>query len=143
MKKICLFFLLLMFPILFGCTKENSAIPEGYHNKAEYYDTGFQDYADYCRYEYLSSQAHLFAEHNSYRLVQDSDFERISAYFSFFEQRLEAQGRKDILDFETQYITQGDYMYLLTATQPDPYYKFTLYYFDAESSTLFYFHNVS
>lgn len=143
MKRIAFSVLLFALLCLGGCTAENSAIPEGYHNKAEYYENGFQDFADYCRYEYRPTQISLFAEHAAYHIVENDDFEKVRAYIDFFEQRLDRQNRSDVLDFDTQCITQGDYMCLLASKQQDPYYRFTLYYFDTESSTLFYFHNIS
>ena len=122
-------------------------IPMGYVSKEEHFDqVGWQDYTDYCKYQYWSSIP--FQLDTRYHIVSEAEIENIIGYFDDFRGWMEVCGRLDEYDFDPVCINAGDYLLIDTKEgkpigQNSHYRKYdcyTLYFFDRETWTLYYIH---
>lgn len=137
MKRLVLLLFCLCCFCLTGCTQW-SDIPKGYTDKAEYFDPdGFQDYTDYCWYEYDRNPVQ---EDPRYHIVTESDVEEVQGYFANFRSWMEAGGRLDEYDFDDACISAGDYVRIVTNGR-DRYADYDVYFYDAESGVLYYIHS--
>lgn len=122
-------------------------ILSGYYDSEEYWDKdGFQDYTDYCKYYYDSKYDNVFKRNSSYEKVEEKDIENLVGYFNDFSKWM--SNRNDEYDFDTKYITKGDYVAIKTKENEkignsyyEKYDNYTIYLYDIETHTLYYIHN--
>lgn len=143
-KIISLTALILVLSMLSGCgtvnvllkAVANPQILDGYIDKEEHLDESrFQDFTDYCKYFYDENGKKLFEESGLYTEV-DKGY-TVKKYVDDFRQWMEAEDRLDEYDFKTSQITKGDY-YNIVDERPDTE-CYTLYLYDSETNTLYYF----
>ena len=127
--------------MLFGCGGlHENGVPSGYIDKEEHFqENGAQDYTDYCKYTYDSSDD--FVGNKEYKQIDDKDIGEIKPYFNNFESWMVESGRKDEYDFDENWISSGDYIKITYKIPNDKFADYTIYFFDMESLTLYYFHN--
>lgn len=123
-------------------------VPPGFISKEEHFDPGgFQDYTDYCKYRYASMEP--FQRDDRYHEISsDEGAVTVAGYFEDFTGWMRAGNRLNEYDFDTAYINQGDYVLILTKegqaignSAYGKYDHYSVYFFDAESLTLYYIHN--
>ena len=115
-----------------------SSIPSGFVSKEEHFQQGgFQDYTDYAKYVYESSYA--FEKNSDYSPVSESDINMIKGYTDNFKDWM--SNRLSEYDFDYSSVTAGDYYRLKVKYNDNPYSDYTLWFFDTETYTLYYFHN--
>ena len=122
-------------------------IPRGYTDYAEYFDEeGFQDYVDYCWYQYNSAENVKLR--SAYQEITDSEVPRVNGYFDNFHGWMEASDRMEQYDFDPSCINIGDSMLLFTkegqhigAADYGKYDNYSLYFFDKETARLYYIHS--
>ncbi|MBR5345699.1 MAG: hypothetical protein IK127_07720 [Clostridia bacterium] len=148
MKRRRIYCILIISGLLFSaCAALAKPIPAGFVSKEEHFDPhGFQDYTDYCKYQYTSTEP--FRKDTRYHFITDDEIENVSGYFEDFYRWMKTENRLDEYDFNQTCISAGDYVLIKTKEgEPigDSYYEkydnYTLYFFDTESLTLFYIHN--
>lgn len=136
--------LIMSVTVLCGCSSHSSAILEGYTSSEEYMDQeGFQDYADYCKYYYGSDGGDLFAADSRYTIIEEPDIEDICGYFDDFSDVMTAREREDEYDFDSESITAGDYVYIVSEEDESDYAKYNNYtvcLYDMETAILYYLH---
>lgn len=145
-KVICIIAGILML-LLTGCAATPRYVPEGFAAAQEHFDEdGFQDYTDFCIYQYDS--ADKFVENGDYRKITEEDMETIRGYFENFGQWMETENRTDEYLFDDTCISEGDYYHIETKegkpigdSKYGKYDDYSLYYFDVDTMTLFYIHN--
>ncbi len=104
---------------------------------------GFQDYADYCKYFYDADESEQFAADSRYMLVEEEDIEDIGGYFKDFSDVMFARERTDEYDFDSESITAGDYVYIVSEEDESDYAKYSNYtvcLYDMETAILYYIH---
>ena len=124
-------------------------IPAGYINKDEHFDpNGFQDYTDYCKYQYASAEP--FRRDTRYHVITEDEKDDIYGYFVNFRGWMATAERLDEYDFSPTCISVGDYVLIETkegqpigsgGRQYGKYDNYSVYFFDTESLTLYYIHN--
>jgi len=148
MKKFICMIICIAMTVLSGCgLMADRRIPAGYLRAEEHKDpAGFQDYTDYCVYQYDTISCIDADSH--YRFVTDADIQKITGYFSNFQQWMETEKRLNEYTFDESCITVGDYFYIQTKEgQPigsgryGVYDNYSVYFFDKETMTLYYIHN--
>ena len=154
MKKICII-LAALFTLLSlsACSATDdevvSALPK-YDSMAAYSSGDFQDYTDYAKYSYHSVDENTLTETGYFKKIADADISDICDYIDNFEQWVENCGGEllEKYDFDRSNISAGDYFHLITkAGQPigegtyDKFDDYSLYYFDMDAQTLYYFHS--
>lgn len=132
---------------LTGCSHYKDAnIPDGYVRSEEHWQLGgFQDYTDFCVFNYDSSEKFL-ADPN-YQKITDDDIQSITGYFDHFKACFDAEHRLSEYTFNEACISSGDYCLVRTKEgQPigggtyGPYDDYTVYFFDIDTLTLYYIH---
>ena len=137
MKKTTLLFVLIILLLLLSAC---SSIPSGYVSKEEHFEQGgSQDYTDYAKYVYESSSA--FEKNSDYSPVSESDINIIKGYTDNFKDWMSTENRLSEYDFNDSSITEGDYYRLKVKYNDNSYSDYTLWFFDTETFTLYYFHN--
>lgn len=127
----------------------HGAVPSGYTGCEEHYEDGFMNYTDYCKYFYTQENDDWFALSERYKKVMEQDIRDIKGYFSKCGALMESQARGADFDFDSQYISEGDYVYIDTREGEkrgeefvyEKYDCYSVYLYDKESHTLFYVHN--
>ena len=154
MKKAAFAAGLLMILFLTGCINTfndpvMACLPD-YKSKRLCETGGFQDYTDYNRYFYESVTEQAFTSSAYFKPVKEEDIINILMYIEDFENWVEVIGKelKEQYDFDKSYVAEGDFFYIKTKygeqidlTPPERFYSYTLYYFDMDTQTLYYFHN--
>ncbi len=127
--------------------KYASGLPAGYISKEEHFDRfGFQDYTDYCKYQYDSIEP--FQNDERYHILTEGETDHVKGYFMNFRKAMEAGERLDEYDFPSPY-SCDDYVYIDTKEgqpigQTGHYYtydSYNVYYFDTESMILYFIHH--
>lgn len=147
-KTVMIVFLLVLFIISTGCSVSDpviSSLPD-YNSRVFYTSGGFQDYTDYAKYTYKSISAQDFEASEYFCEVSADDIEEILIYIDNYEEWVETIGSelKNNYDFDKSVISEGDFFYTQTSSDNSADNKFadyTIYYFDADSKILYYFHN--
>ena len=135
-KQVLLSVVILLSLLLSAC----SSIPSGFVSKEEHFQQGgFQDYTDYAKYVYESSSA--FEKSSDYSPVSESDINTIKGYTDNFKGWMSTDDRLSEYDFDDSCITAGDYYRLRIKYKDNPYSDYTLWFFDAETYILYYFHS--
>ena len=148
---ICLLFILIVYFAVsagFGAQGVSRQVPPGFISKEEHFDSkGFQDYTDYCKYQYASMEPFLRDE-RYHEISSDEEIANVAGYFEDFRAWMQAGDRLHEYDFDTACINQGDYVLILTkegqAIGTSAYGKYDHYsvcFFDTESLILYYIHN--
>lgn len=134
--------------ILSSCTVligiPDSGIPDGYVSAVEYFDKeSFQDYLDYCKYIYADSDA--VPGRAGLSTVANQDIVTLAGYFDNFRSWMETCKRLDEYDFDPTCVDNADWFRI--KTEPlvfddftDEYADYTIWFFDSQTSTLYYFH---
>ena len=142
---------LLSFIIIWGDSDAEKVMldkpPSGYTEKEEHYDpNGFQDYTDYCKYQYASVDP--FRNDERYHAVTAEETKAIIGYFSNFERWMRSADRYDEYDFDWRCVNEGDYVFIMSKegrpigqSYYGKYDNYTVYFFDTESMILYYIHN--
>ena len=149
MRKIAL---LLLFGVLLllvsACTYTDPVIdslPE-YQSEVFYTSGGFQDFTDYAKYTYEFVPTEYLAFSDYFCKVNADDVDEILLHIQNFEEWVKVIGGslQQNYDFDQATVSAGDYFYVRTkAGKPigDGIYDYTVYYFDVDAQTLYYFHN--
>lgn len=148
LKKLLIIFIIITIIVLISMSQSDiEGIPKGYTKKYEYYDKdGFQDYTDYAKYIYKDNN--VIIKNNDYKQIKEGDIENIKEYFEEFYNVMKSQKRLKEYDFDESIISEGDYVRIKTKEGQkignSTYKKFdnySIYFFDKETSTLYYIHN--
>ena len=118
--------------------------PDGYVSAVEYFDNeSFQDYLDYCKYIYADSDA--VPGRAGLSTVTKQDIVTLAGYFDNFRSWMETCKRLDEYDFDPTCVDNADWFRI--KTEPlvfddftDEYADYTIWFFDSQTSTLYYFH---
>ena len=99
---------------------------------------GFQDYTDYCKYVYSSSE--IFENHGNYKTATEEDAEMLDGYFRDFYSWMETEERLSEFDFDFECINAGDFFDIELDNYFSDYDNYTVWFFDKETCTLYYIH---
>ena len=157
MKKSILYMILVAIICLSSCSDSEDYIQDiyedkvlqsmGSYNSKEFYSNGtFQDYTDYAKYYYDTID---FDGNNYLSKVKKSDILKLYSYVDNFEKWIQAiNDNSDELvinyDFNRSIIGTEDYYYIFDRMNEKLYEKYDyydVYFFDSQTSTLYYFHN--
>ena len=121
-----------------------------YESREFFTSGGFQDYTDYARYHYTSTNV----EENKYlRKVKETDIAAIDVHLDDFEGWIEAIKDNDAsnevvvnYDFDREIVDTEDYFYIDSEeeTWSDGellLVDYNIYLFDTQTQVLYYFHN--
>lgn len=153
-KKTILLCCVCMFALSFtACTlvEDKVVASLGKYESHEFFTSGgFQDYTDYAKYHYKSTNV----EENKYlKKVQESDKEVILVHLDDFEVWIEAIKNNDAsnevvvnYDFDREIIDTEDYFYIDSEEETwddgeTALVKYNIYLFDTQTQVLYYFHN--
>lgn len=140
----------------------DEAVPFEYINYEKHIDPfGFRDSTDYIKYNYNSNSEKLFSDNEMYLKVNYSDINTLVEFYDNFKDWMSTEDRENEFDMKKSCITEGDYYRIenwwygntdsgshrLVKTEESEavgysllnYYNF--YYYDTETSTLYYLHN--
>lgn len=140
-KRITLIFiLLLILTIMIGCERQrNESILDGYDSCEEYYEDGFQDSTDYCKYFYSKDDDQMFVNSDYYEVVTSDNIDYSKKYFENFP--YECMPQPDKYNFDISTITEGDYIYVGKDSETAESRQYTVSLYDIENSTLYYIHH--
>ena len=148
MKRIALIWLALVLAgILCGCSYKDPVIESliKYESKEFYTSGGFQDYTDYAKYVYTSAAVQDLEDSEYFRLMTAEDVEEILSYIDNFEMWVEIIGGdlQGNYDFNKGVISEGDFLCIKTGggAYSGQFDSYSVYFFDTEAQTLYYFHN--
>ena len=123
----------------------------GKYEEHVYFSEGqFQDFTDYAKYYYASTN---IDENTYFTKIQDSDLPKINEYLDDFEGWIETIEDGDSsceivlnYDFNRDIIDKEDYIYIYSETQTwddghTSLVNYDIYFFDAQTFILYYFHN--
>ena len=126
-----------------GCALQGEFVLDGYSDCEEYFEDGFGDSVDYCKYFYTKEDDALFQNSVDYKEVTDAEISDLIAYFEEYRQTMSKY--QDKYDFNVSAVNAGDYYVLeddyLTEETSIPYSNYTLYYYDIETHTLYHIHS--
>ena len=121
-----------------------------YENREFFTSGGSQDYTDYAKYYYSSANV---AENKYLKQIQETEFATINMHFNDFEGWIETIKRSDAsnevvinYDFDRKIIDTEDFIYIDSEehTWSDGHtslISYNIYFFDAQTQVLYYFHN--
>ena len=150
-KSAVIFFTFLIIVSFSGCSVPSAPKDEvlaslgKYTSKQYYTDGGFQDYTDYAKYTFDS----VDFSNNSYftSLTEDSKAD-LTAHIDNFEGWIQTiqntNPENEVVlqyDFDRSVISDADYLYIYDNPAYSEFGCYTVYYFDTETNTLYYFHN--
>lgn len=106
----------------------------------------FQDYTDYGKYTYADVTEAQLKSGGYLKKLYASDISELVSYIENFEQWVSIIEQDSELvqnyDFDTETITPGDWCYMQTkGISSGKFDYYSIYLFDIETQTLFYFHN--
>lgn len=131
-------------------TQDKIANSLGKYDRYEFYThNGFQDFTDYGKYYYTSANVE---KNNNFSLVTAEDREWVFAYLDDYEQWIETYREDDPkeelvvnYDFDRTIIDGLDYFYIDDKADEDDTYgrfnSYNIFFFDTQTSVLYYFHN--
>jgi len=148
MKKCVLVTLITL--MLFGCSSHEMkmlSMPK-YKAKECYFSDGFQDYTDYCKYDYDEESIIEFIQDDRFKEVMDSDVANIIGYFANFSECVIYEDYYEKYDFDNMsQIKEGDYFYIITKENEvieggayGKYDNYDVYYVDMSKCVLYYIH---
>ena len=114
-----------------------------YEKKKYYTSGGFQDFTDYAKYTYQISESEIIQSEALFPVMEE-DIPTILKYVEHFEGCIEVYQDfpSESYDFEKSTVSTGDYFYIFNK-YGDPqmsFWDYNLYYFDVDTSILYYFH---
>ena len=121
-----------------------------YENSDCYYGEGFQDYTNYCKYYFLKNDNIIekLKEIKYFKPLTSEDVEEVKSYFEDFKGWVEYEEYKDKYDFKYEYVDTSDYFYIENKdtyekykNYYDKYSAYNVYFFDAQTKTLYYIHS--
>ena len=132
-------------PGLFFTTDEVAASLGRCSSRVFYSSGGFQDFTDYAKYSFLDPHP----EENPYlSKMTYKDIEKFNQYLNDFENWVQVIGRNNSqnelvlnYDFDRSVISHNDYLYIYNPYANNTFDNYNIYFFDQETSTLYYFHN--
>lgn len=140
--------------ILVGCGSEEEPeqVLKGYSDSQTYSDGDENSTKqDFSKYTYDKSYDSKFSKDENYTKVTSKNKEEITGFFDNFTTWEKSSSFSDKYDFKTSMITDGDYYCIADqkiATDVvgqrkalKVYRKYSVYYYDTESHTLYYIHN--
>lgn len=142
MKKLAIILMIISLFCFSACSYSDpiiNSLPE--YETEELYTFGeFQDYTDYAKYTYESISKKDLVASEYFSEVASSDIELILKYIENFEGWVEVANDelKENYDFDKNIISENDFFHIKAPRNFDNY---TVYYFDCESSILYYFHS--
>ncbi len=153
MKKIMRLIIIMLFIFnIFGCDyheiNNGISLPE-YFSEECYWDEGFRDYDDYCKYFYNEKTIKEFESKAEFKKVTESDIKNIKSYFENFNERVESKSYYDKYDFDYQsQIKEGDYFCIIAEPEReviegvfDKFYNYNVYYVDMSKGILYFIHS--
>ncbi|MBO4949986.1 MAG: hypothetical protein J6E38_03095 [Clostridia bacterium] len=140
----CLYLLIMFFRFL-----ENPALASlpRYKSEKGYISDGFQDYTIYREYHYSNSKKMNKGLEKSlfFQKVEEDDVDVINGYLENFKDWLKHTNFENECKFDSECIDTSDYWYLINKWENDGddhrYYDYDLYYYDAETMTMYMIHN--
>ncbi len=113
------------------------------YESEEFYTNGtFQDYTDYGIYTYKPFDYEKAFNGTLFSRVTSANREALLDYIADFEKWVDAAPDDNELhlnyNFDHSILSEGDYFRF---TEKDYFYDYSFYIFDAESYTMYYFHN--
>lgn len=140
MNKKILSIIIVMVVLCCGCSNQPKHILEGYISAEEYWDEGFQDYTDYCKYYYDKSDKKVLENDSGYSIITDDTINIIKEYFKYFPKEHMMDETK--YDFDIDIIEEGDYAYIEDTGNEDDYDEnYCVYYYDISENVLYYIHH--
>ena len=122
-----------------------SVLPQ-YETSVIYTSGEFQDFTDYGVFTYDSLSADDLTATGYFSEADSEDVAELLAYVANFEEWVAAVGGEleENYDFDASAVSEGDYFYIDTKYDPEGVYSgkfdhYTIYFFDVEQMTLFYF----
>lgn len=121
-----------------------------YESSVFFTSGGFQDYTDYAKYDYSAAQP---ADNAYLKRIQESDFPVINTHLDDYEEWIKTirngNPSNEVVvnyDFDRSIIDTEDYIYIESEehTWSDGHtslIKYNIYFFDAQTQVLYYFHN--
>lgn len=142
MKKLAIILMIISLLCFSACSDSDpiiNSLPE-YETKELYTSGEFQDFTDYAKYTYESISTEGLVASEYFSKVASSDIELILKYIENFEGWVEAENDelKENYDFDKNIISENDFFHIKATGNFENY---TVYYFDCDSSILYYFHN--
>ena len=153
-KKVIALVCLFMFVLtLVSCAILEDAVIASlgeYDNCVFFTSGGFQDYTNYAKYYYTSTEV---SENMYLKKIQEADLAIINTHLDDFEGWIEAiknsEPSSEVVvnyDFDREIIDTEDYIYIDSEehTWSDGYttlVKYNVYLFDIQTQVLYYFHN--
>ncbi len=151
-------FALIMVVLIFGIVLSSCVIPAdevldplGKYKGHEFYTHGeFQDYTAYAKYYYDSVD---FTDNKYFTKIKQSDINVLNEHLDDFENMIETFRNNDAsreivvnYDFDRSLIDCEDYLYIDAEKHTDNGYTvfvyYHIYFFDTQTNTLYYFHNI-
>jgi len=144
--------------IVFLLSISSCAVPEdkviaslGEYEKKEFFTSGgFQDYTDYAKYVYTSSNV---VENTYLNKIQETDFAIINTHLDDFEGWIEtikdSEPSSEVVanyDFDRKIMDTEDYFYIdserhIWSDGHTSLVRYSIYLFDTQTQVLYYFHN--
>lgn len=143
MRNKLVFIIVISLIFITGCqNSSNSEIPYGYIDEYKFIESGFGDYTSYEKYLY--SGVDKFINNDYYNMVTEEDIDIIRSFFRHFGSDVMSNYKNIEYDFDVNTISDGDYFIIKTKKQDDSWYdlydNYNVYFFDVESSILYYIH---
>ena len=149
MKRLISLLLFLALAFLPACVREDGVLNTlpPWDSRELYSSGGFQDFTDYGVYHYTGLTPADFAQNPCFETMTDKDCAELLLYMENFagwaalapvDSSL-AQG----FNFNSAAVTPGDMVYIISK-HPNTDRRFdsyTIYFFDMDSQTLYYFHS--
>ena len=158
MKKTVLFVLIISISAcaLYSCApySDKALCSLGAYKSREFYSEGaFQDFTDYAKYHYYSVD---FSDNEYFTKIEHSGTDNLNAYLDNFEKWIKAIRENDEsceivmnYDFDRSLIDNEDYLYIYFKNyefdgvdyEDMKFFNYSIYFFDVQTNTLYYFHN--
>ena len=148
MKRVVFTWLALVLAgVLCGCSHQDPVMGSlgRYESKEVYTSGGVQDFTDYAKYVYTSAAVQDLEDSKYFRLMTAEDVEEVLSYIENFEMWVEIIGGdlQENYDFDKSVISEGDFLCIKTGggAYSSQFDSYSVYFFDTEVQTLYYFHN--
>lgn len=154
MKRLLVLFLFCSVAFtLIGCTPSDVVIVSlpAYQDMAMYTEGDFQDYTDFAIYTYADLDEAVLKSNSYFHKITTEDMQNILAYIDNFEQWIDVfRSGSDASELAAHYsfdksiIDEKDYICIETNAKSSTYERFdnySVYFFDTDTCTLYYFHN--
>lgn len=149
MKRLISLLLLPALVFLPACAREDGVLNTlpSWDSRELYSCGGFQDYTDYGVYHYTGLTPANFAQNPCFEAMTEKDCLELLLYMENFAEWVSLAPEDSDLargyDFDPAVVTPGDMVYIISK-YPDTDRRFdsyTLYFFDMDGQTLYYFHH--